>query len=180
MKRVSELTSEPEVGKYYLVPVVVNLSGYACPVLGPEHEDREYIGVARNHYHYDLRFVADALIEHFCGHMLRTRPITCDPVELMMIFIHFTDIVKGKPAERKMKCRRRMPKFPLEVGAQEALWMKPLEDAYANTKLNCARCPHRGMPLSKDNADENGVVVCPGHGLAFNINTGKLVSRLAR
>lgn len=53
-----------EVGKFYLVPTVVVPSLpkrlQVVPVMGPLHEDAEFINFPHRHYHPDRRFVSDA------------------------------------------------------------------------------------------------------------------------
>lgn len=199
MKRVAEIEGEPEVGKFYLVPCLI-ADGKPIPVLGPEHEDKEYIRFDREHFHFDLRFLPDKNIKDRVGYLYERahKPICrsnwkrsvstlpsyerahkpiCSPEEFIMLVV--TVAIKDKTIiEKPMKCRRRMPTFPLHNGIKILPWFSELEAAFASVKLNCLRCPHRGLPLSAENADENGVVVCPGHGLAWNIKTGEMVSRL--
>jgi Rieske [2Fe-2S] domain len=178
MKRVSEIEGEPQVGKFYMVPCLIN-GGTRIPVLGPEHEDKEYIGFERPHYHFDLRFLPDKKIANRVGYLYeRERKPICSPEEFMMLVVTIEVFGAHEIAECPVKCRRRMPVFPLENGVSVLHWFSALEAAFADKKLNCARCPHRGFPLSAENADENGVVVCPGHGLAWNIQTGEMVGRL--
>lgn len=175
MKRVSELEHEPAVGKRYLVPCVKNQRGKWMPVIGSKHHDIEYIGIRDIHYHYDFRFVK----QHFITERFDCYPfnhhLVCTSEEFAM-----GDILKNtdEPTERVLICLRWMPVFPLSISGAPISFFKPLEQAFKDVKLNCARCPHRGMPLSADNVDKNGVVVCPGHGLAWNLSTGQLVSRL--
>jgi hypothetical protein len=179
MQRVVEMESEPVVGDFYMVPCV-KYRGEWAPVIGQEHTDKEYIKVGSPHLHYDLRFTPAWMIQERVGHYAASRNVQCDINQLMMGRVVFTreGADSNKVRERKMRCLRFMPVFPLVIHTEPIAWMRDLENAYQHTQLNCARCPHRGMPLSKENADENGNVVCPGHGLQFNLETGKLVSRL--
>jgi hypothetical protein len=62
MKRVSEITDEPVVGKFYMVPCVWYY-GEWMPVIGPRHDDKEVIGFTDKHYHKDVRFVSDRWID---------------------------------------------------------------------------------------------------------------------
>ena len=178
MQRVSEIEGEPVVGRYYLVPSI-RIRGVWIPIFGPKHEDRDYIGFTQHHYHFDLRFLSDAYIKFRVGHYYeKEQKPTCAPEQFMMQVVTVEIYGESAVVERRKLCRRRMPIFPTTTGVTTKNWFPKLEAAYAETKLNCARCPHRGFPLSKDNADEDGNVVCPGHGLCFNLNTGRLVSRL--
>lgn len=47
---------------------------------------------------------------------------------------------------------------------------------YANVVAKgCITCPHRGLRLASQPADERGIVTCPGHGLQWDRATGVLV-----
>jgi nitrite reductase/ring-hydroxylating ferredoxin subunit len=50
------------------------------------------------------------------------------------------------------------------------------ESKYADASAKCGTCPHRGFPLGGVPA-KRGVVVCPGHGLAWDQATGRNVPR---
>ena len=59
-------------------------------------------------------------------------------------------------------------------------WMRELERRYANAKLtgeNAMRCPHKGVNLEGVEADGDGTVECPLHGLRWCIRTGRLRPR---
>jgi hypothetical protein len=176
IKRLSEIEGEPIVGRYYLVPCLPNAYGSYVPVQGPEHDDKEIIGVDKLHYHYDPRFAPEWLLEDVCDWSIYARQLIVRREEYLMISITHSEGFEVK--EKRRKCLRRMPVFPIVIKTNVAPWMPALEAAYKDKPLNCNRCPHKGMPLSVDNADEKGVVVCPGHGLAWQMKTGKLVSRL--
>lgn len=175
MRRVSELTSEPEVGKFYLVPCVKVASGDWIPIVGTLHEDKEHIGFEEYHYHRDARFTSDK----------QNRRSTPDNMLDPEIYSMVVAVIRTEPpVEKARKCRRRMPDFPLRARFNEhpprafgAKWFPTLERAYSKTKASCARCPHRGMLLNNLPV-KDGVVVCNGHGLAWDVETGKLVSRL--
>lgn len=175
MKRVSKLEHEPTVGRRYLVPCVKNKRGQWMPVLGSKHHDIEYIGISDIHYHYDFRFVKEGFIKERFERYTFNRHLVCTSEEFAM-----GDILKNtdEPTERALICLRRMPNFPWSVSGKPISFIEPMERAFKDVKLNCARCPHRGGPLSADNADEYGNVICPLHGLQWNLQTGKLVSRL--
>lgn len=174
MKRVSEIEGEPEVGKFYLVPCV-RFEGAWRPVIGPRHEDAEYIGVEILHYHDDLRFLGNAAIKRsYEWHNFFSKGITCPPEEFKMTSV-LASHACSKVVERPVRCKRRMPDFPLVVKTQRAPWFDKLQDAYADSR-GCARCPHRGMPL-QGLPVKDGVVICPGHGLAWSVETGEMVRR---
>jgi hypothetical protein len=176
MERVSELKIEPVVGRYYLVPCVQEMFGLWVPVIGPEHEDSAIINFPGQHFHRDLRFVSDADVKALAGHVSRA-PI-CRPEEAALIVPTMSkNQITERPVERKMLCKRRMPDFPLFVKVRLAPhWMGPLERHYAHANAKCGRCPHRGFNL-KGLPVKDGKIICPGHGLQFDVNTGALVPR---
>lgn len=152
-----------EIGRYYSVlcaPSTVFLRW--VPLLGPLHEDAEIVNFQEQHWHIDWRFVSQREWNHYCSF---TTPLAVPISEKN---------VDGPPCHRRLKCKREMPIFP---GHGRVIWLKELEAAYQNDNLKPGLiCPHRGIPLAGCPA-KDGVVVCPGHGLAWNIETGKLVPR---
>lgn len=173
---IKNVVGLPEIGRYYLVPTIVGARG-RLPVIGPEHEDVEHIGVAKRHYHHDWRFMrprdACGLL---AGHAHEARyfgPILCPTPE------------GQKPLDRRLMCYRDMPTFPTSYARHDdppatIAWMRRLEEAYADAqiKLDCAVCPHRGLPLNGLPV-RDGVVVCPGHGLAWDMTTGRMARRVS-
>jgi hypothetical protein len=88
---------------------------------------------------------------------------------------------------RPMVCTRQMPEYPVVVYAGRSATEKTyytviqrLEKPYAKarlkTKSSCMRCPHRKMLLNGV-PNDGETVVCPGHGLRWNLKTGGLVKR---
>lgn len=62
----------------------------------------------------------------------------------------------------------------------DAPWLMRLEKAYCQETLRDGYiCPHRGISCRGVVAESDGVV-CPGHGLKWNTETGKLVSRIGQ
>lgn len=160
LPKVSELTTEPVVGQYYMVPCVrmrhqwlhsLHMKGWV-PVSGPSHEDADYIGFPDEHWHFDIRFIRTTTWTF--GEVAR-----CNAVEM-------------GPMLRKKKCIRSMPDYP----TFEIPWMPKLESAYSDKKMKCMTCPHRGLPLNGLPV-VNGIVTCPGHGLRWNVSDGSLVPR---
>lgn len=167
------------VGNAYSVPCVRGqfntlwFNGWV-PVIGPPHEDREYIGVASTHYHVDWRFV----LEHQWQRHIRWRP----EAEALGVILHQKDITEG-PKYLRRPCLREMPTFPvvLSPASTPIKFLAKLEDAFADAALPaCRTCPHRGMPLDAMRPDVDGVLVCPGHGLAWDTKSGRLVRRSVR
>jgi hypothetical protein len=175
IERVADLKAEPVVGKFYLVPCVPTECGWV-PVIGPRHEDAEYIGFTEWHYHRDARFTTDAQNAFTMpASILEPAP---DAYSLIAVVCR-----TEPPTEKKRKCRRRMPDFPNLIRRRvtplfpaTAPWMKKLEEAYAGQSAKCGRCPHRGMPLNGLPV-KDGAIICNGHGLKWNVETGEAVRR---
>lgn len=75
---------------------------------------------------------------------------------------------------RPMTMHREHAVFPKQVD-----WMEKLETQYAKARLLPGLiCPHRGVSCAGVSCAGNvSTVVCPGHGLAWNRETGRLVTR---
>ena len=163
-----------EVGKFYMVPCVHGnlfwLDKVAWwPVMGPFHEDREYIGFADRHYHLDMRFLQTRAY----------RQLSADDRgrEFAIVLHEHHSYSLSEPVLRRMKCKRRMPDYP----HWRVPWLRQLERAYADTPLKPGRvCPHKGANLSTMTPDKSGCVTCPLHGLRWNAETGRLAPVEAR
>lgn len=161
-----------EIGKFYRVPCVMTKSwgSEIIPINGPLHEDREIIGFDPEHWHIDWRFVSHAFFKLTSARASEPRKIHSIVACKMM-----TSRGTSEVFFKRLKCKRPMPDYPtLQDGAE---WLPALEKLFRDAKLNCMICPHRGISLESA-IPVNGVAVCPGHGLAWNLETGRLVSRL--
>ena len=162
MTTIESLTGEPVVGRVYDVPCV-RATWMPCnvPVFGAKHDDKD-IGFPDEHFHVDWRFAHISYMEsrgggnRFFGHVLS----------------HF-NAGNMTVVRRPRKCLRPMPTdYPTTTP-----WLKELEAAHTHHRLgSCRVCPHRGLPLSGVPVVD-GVIVCPGHGLAWSAATGELVHR---
>lgn len=167
MDRVDEMTTPPVVGRFYLVPCVrLRLTGGGTswwPTQGPPHEDAD-IGVPQVHYHHDPRFWTKAQLSGW----LRPLPLVLGSVT------EKAAILEG-PAYMRRRCSGSMPIFPRE--RVQDLWLPALEQTHAAATLRgaCKVCPHRGIPLASLPVAADGTVTCPGHGLRWDVSTGRLV-----
>lgn len=176
MDRVDEMTSPPIVGRYYLVPCAW---GRLCPadplswipVTGPHHEDAKHLNFPWHHWHLDGRFLTPKM----------WADIGREPEPPL-----FTVLVDGKgPVEyARRRCWREQPAYlgspPRHPFPPSFLVSKSgLRAAYARARLRgpCKVCPHRGVPLASLPASADGTVTCPGHGLKWDVSTGRLVRR---
>ena len=170
MKKVTELTEPPIVGKFYLVPCVEGAWGDYVPIIGEPHTDKELF-VDFKHLHRDVRFLP--LLSRRCGNLTleetalgKIMTVTDKP------FWHRE--TNGQIIWRKMKCRREMPKFP---DTTQFVQYNKLHESYIGKKVKCGRCPHRNMPLESLPQDKDGNVVCNGHGLKINMIEKRVVQR---
>jgi hypothetical protein len=176
---IEDLTTEPIVGKFYMVPCVdvesregIFLPIGRLPVTGPKHEDADHVKFPWHHWHYDLRFLSDLHysrvgMEYGYSHVLNTQTCAIDsrPIPGM----------PEKPVWRRMKCRREAPAYP--HAQAERSFLPPLRLAYADARVKCGKCPHRGLPLSSlPREPEADIVTCVGHGLRWDLKTGNLVN----
>jgi len=179
-ERIANLTTAPRIGWLYQVQCV--FCDYAgageqwWPILGPLHDDLDYFKIEKSHYHFDARFLTARQMRYLC------KGYPCESASLIALCNNWD---KG-PAEKLRRCYREMPTHPLSIASR---WdgrtvhnsgLPAMEKAYKSHRLNVEHpvCPHRGFRLC-GLPQTDGVVVCPGHGLAWNLNTGRMVSRLA-
>lgn len=150
------------------------------PVFGALHEDRETIGFDEDHWHIDWRFASSQLLQRMdyeAGLDARTR------TELQASKVISAKDTDGKVLRIRRRCKRQHITFPTTYNAAMGYervvpWMPLLELAYSESVVKCGRCPHRGMSLAGAPVVD-GARVCPGHGLAWNVETGKLQRRTA-
>lgn len=173
------LDSEPVVGQWYRVPCarVRSVDGKSrwLPVMGRAHEDTDLAPYLTEHWHYDVRFLSDRCVQSVAGSWC-TPP---GPAVYALGIVMYLDAVRGlsvlprrcyrrMPDQRDGLCHRLEPRYTDVVLATEA----------GRFSSGCRTCPHRGQPLGNLPVDEEGCVVCPGHGLKWSLVTGRLVSRV--
>jgi len=180
LERVDELKTAPVIGRPYLVPAVPfrsewleSRTGWSelktwpwVPVMGPRHEDAEHLNFEWEHYHFDWRFVP--------RHMLRMSTVSRGRNRFFARVATGSMVHLERLEHRRFVCARRMPIFPRSLAQG---WMAALEAAYATHRLrkDCAVCPHRGMRLAGQPTNADGLVICPGHGLRWDLESGRLV-----
>ena len=159
------------VGVTYDVAALFHLY-HKCwiPLIGTEHEDAEIIGFPHSHWHIDWRFAT----EGFYGRSLSWE-LTPHGTVFTRQSARNDPNFHGDIRRKRMKCKRPMPEFPGETLVK---WLPKLEQLFENRTMTNMICPHRGMPLTGCPV-KDGVVVCPGHGLAWNIENGRLAKRCA-
>ena len=153
-----------EVGSFYLVNTVVRKADRAIvPVHGPQHADREIIKFPFRHWHIDWRFVSNPIYAEYEQWSMGFDMPWETPINV--------NNTTGEVKRRRLRCRRQFGEYaPLE----RILWLSALQEKYRNAKMKNFICPHQGIPCNATPI-KDGVVVCRGHGLAFNVETGALV-----
>ncbi len=192
IEKVSNMKTEPEVGKRYRVLCITSSLGL-LPILGEAHNDYEFFDkfdkskyFAENliskgkHFHPDFRFVEAVEIQrldkfsrdNFLKWNLPAPPYFWES-------IHTIDESTSRPFYKNIVCLRRMPTWRPST-KYSASWT--LEQIFQEAKIDpiAPRCPHQGTDLSSLPCLRRGndiLKVCPAHGLSWNCQTGKMVSQ---
>lgn len=154
------------------------------PVIGDWHEDTEIIAFPYWHFHIDVRFIGQAYTGEFWKseneklfeYVRRplTRKDSGDPYEDEAD--KETELPRPQIVMKLRKCRRST--FTLldspNPKHHKPVWLSPLETKYETSVLKTPVCPHRGATLNMK-ADAAGCVVCPLHGLKWDMTTGCMV-----
>jgi len=159
------------------------------PIIGPRHEDQEFIGVKPQHFHVDYRFVpkrqrdgdeeGPAVYRPSVPTIFR-RPVNVVsplwPTAPSSIDIDELGRYPDLPVSSWYQVRRftytgPYPAYPFD----RPQWLHGLYEAYRRRRLKPGMvCPHRGADLTGMVLDEEGCVTCPLHGLRWNATTGKI------
>ncbi len=165
------LQEPPEIGKNYIVPCIKgyrNGKGILTPIVNEFAIDDDFLNADLTpHAHIDRRFCNAEVIEHHSPKRVE------DPLNLVM-FNHegySLDKLNEGIEYEEFKC----------VNSQNYITnhgkSTHLEKVNQHKTMTCRKCPHQGTDLSSFLPDEEGNLVCPAHGLAWNQNSGKLVPR---
>jgi hypothetical protein len=172
MEHIRDVNGLPVIGRQYRVPCVwarFYSQPLLVPIIGPWHEDVA-LEFPHEHFHIDWRFVKDwqwFRVGHSIGSPAALGQVITAP--------------EGEVFECRRKCIRQMPEFPMfrSDGAptQQA---RRIHRACQGMRLKpgCMVCPHKGMPLNGLPVDGEGRVVCPGHGMRWDLATGEMVARI--
>lgn len=155
------------VGKFYLVPCAKLVKRFSpfktifVPIIGIKHKDVQF-GVDYNHYHIDGRFskIGDVYGVDSLG---KTNGIIDSDNEKYIAYITEEIVFK------KLKCKRLTTGIkPPDNSGKYHTWYKTM------IGKSCAgkRCPHLGTMM----LEEDGVFLCPLHGLIGDHKTNKIVS----
>lgn len=171
LEKVTEMTTEPIIGKFYLVPVANVDINRQVPIIPIWHDDAD-IGINYHHYHLDVRFMPENDLDYdirFPRDVATLGIILADRKKAEYYWRWV--VTAGDWTYRRRKCRRRMPQM------REVRNFNTIETKMLGRKINCGKCPHRGFPLESLPKDENGHVICNGHGLKIDMNKREVVKR---
>ena len=149
------------------------------PIIGPSHEDREFIRFPMEHWHVDYRFLPERQRrEHNNVFAIPVTHVWPDVPDADGSGIPLAELAAGKfPLESYLRTMRRrfgVP-YPGYPGPHRAFWLPELQAAYGDEHLGPDLvCPHRGLPLEGMLPDAEGCVTCPGHGLRWHLESGAL------
>ncbi len=180
-----EQVEELVIGKYYLVDSVilkktkfgkgVIIPQTLMPIHGPMHNDPE-IRFNYEHYHIDWRFVEEKIYKKFMRITSYTMPwqwvLHSDILKRLTITNSNGTFKEYKVAKKVWKCKRQFGTY------SKPKWLRELEEKYKDSVMKNFICPHKGLLCNNINP-VNGVVICRGHGLAWDVNSGRLVPRAA-
>lgn len=170
---LSDLREPPVVGKFYMVPVIRDYPYLGkvgtWPVIGAKHSDVDFFSLKTEHYHVDARFLTAAQ-EDAINHGYRT---TIAAVGAHPLGVHDHPLPKGRPDLARRKCRRatygNAHTDKKQIVALNAHYGAPADPIWlADGRM---LCPHRKADLSQFEADADGIVVCPLHGLRVRCAT---------
>lgn len=183
LQRVDELTAPPEPGRFYLVPMIEHPWRWGrarwWPVLGPMHEDRQWIGFKPQHYHVDVRFfnTTQWRLLGRGGDELRDQKAAGWPIS-----IYESPRWGVPPVWRPARCERERAGFALP-GAQRFLAktgksFPRLLAVFAGSRLRRDAdgiwvCPHKGLALGSCPVEPDGTIICPLHGLRWHADDGR-------
>lgn len=155
------------VGEFYLVNTVARKRDRATiPVHGPLHEDKEILKFPDRHWHIDWRFLSKRLYADVESYSMGYSM----PWEQPISFQNTT----GTVTRLRLRCQRLFGDYPPVARIK---WFGALQEKYRDAKMkNDFICPHKGLPCNSTPV-KDGIVVCRGHGLAFNVTTGELVEQ---
>jgi hypothetical protein len=171
INQIDHLTTTPVIGRRYLVPMVHELwygRTMWWPIIGPRHNDTEYLNFTIVHYHIDARFLNEAQWR-FASHEtpLRERKLAAAPI---------CNPTGAPPQYRLRLCRRLVTGFALPTMADRTGYFPALEAAYRTSRLRHGPhgwvCPHKGAALGSCPVAPDGTIICPLHGLRWHADSG--------
>lgn len=185
------MTDSLLVGHEYLVPSIQIKATHVAkgayyplrnmpwvPVWPQLHDDAD-IGFPQKHYHVDWRFVSDEDVIRVIRAAYTTLPPNVpvkidEALAMCILYVILEESVGIGPCDMLCRCHRTDLRWPYHHRAPEKL---EVQSRFKDAQLKCGRCPHWGFDLRTVKPDENGIIQCPGHGLCFHADTGKIAKR---
>ena len=186
LTKIDDLKEEPIVGRYYLVPCVrvdrqAGMTGGfpsgMWPVIGPLHDDLDDLDFHPRHWHLDCRFLTASQFDNVTIHGMNEKRV----FGMVLCKTGFYG-QRGVPipgiGDRTELVRRRCSRKQIEYPRQRIQGFTTMQERFSDATVRCGRCPHRNLPLmSMPRIEGTDDVICPGHGLRFNLTTGRLVKQ---
>jgi len=168
-----------KIGKFYRVECVKTQpdsggSKMWLPIYGPMHVDEANTGTDENvgpHIHVDMRFLDSEELRH-----MYFSPNDSGAIRLNISKENLPNAVLSLKRELR-KCRRQWGVWSSSNLASSS--RRDCERQYSNCK-GCETCPHQNFYLTTvETSIVQGqeVKICPGHNLAWSVDTGELVPR---
>jgi hypothetical protein len=153
-----------------------NFQGFVglLPLLNGMADDELFInqGTLPTHIHIDWRFLNPRDYAYFQRNYGSKRLLE------QVITFPFPEYLRHavKIVTQPMLCYRSW--WDLEWPPyKSAHFMPTLERKYACATLAAGKCPHRGVAVEAMIVDDDGYLLCPGHGLRWDPKTGRLAPR---
>lgn len=167
---VVQIVDRPVVGFDYIVTCLVAYRlgrfSFPIPLVCEPHTDPQLNSptAKKKHHHIDWRFVNDELMTYLQNHFAE---FDFQPTELAFNVLVASDFDVFE--EHELRCLRKAPAATVSFSV--------LKREYKNCVIdvNHPICPHRGVPLEVNRG--KCLAVCQGHGLVWNLETGKMSSR---
>jgi nitrite reductase/ring-hydroxylating ferredoxin subunit len=173
VERIDRMTEAPVPGKFYLVPVV-RAKWYwrtdEWPVIGPSHNDVEFLNFDKEHYHIDGRFLTKSQREY--AHASLWHWSLADSVQRAPIEAPHNGGDLPAPTLKRRKCWMSDIEYVHGDKAQVQNIRKHFAGQHCAKGKSGWICPHRKAPLGSV-AVIDGVITCPLHGLRIDASTGK-------
>lgn len=148
-------------------------------MVGPRHEDSEFIGFKKFHRHFDLRFITNEQMDFLC-----TRGVHIREYDRLRGILNLADsdaharvwTGEKEPELIEMMCQREQPDYSIPNHGTNPHWIEKISDHLKDAKIKCGKCPHKGLPLlNLPRISGTNVVQCRGHGVCWDLDTGKIV-----
>lgn len=170
MKRVDDMTTPLREGVTYLVPTIVGTLGGKHPserwpiLVGPRHYDVEFFNIHMPHHHLDVRFISYETWKQELGS------------EIVVGVGRFADGSLPAIEHKPMRCLVEAFLLNSITSHDDRAMHKHFKGAQCEGSLKRGWiCPHKGTYLGSQYIDNDGVMICPAHGLRIDAATGRVL-----